>query len=65
MTDRPILTPAARALLAEALREGKAPTRGRRAAVAELAERGLLTSKRGKATLTPAGRFAACKEART
>ena len=65
MTGNQILTPAARALLAEVLREGKAPTKGRRAAVAELAERGLLTSKRGKATLTPAGRFAACKEART
>jgi hypothetical protein len=62
MTDRPILTPAARVLLAEALREGKAPTKGRSAAVAELVERGLLTSKRGKVTLTPAGRFAACKE---
>lgn len=65
MTGNQILTPAARALLAEALREGKAPIKSRRAAVAELAERGLLTSKRGKATLTPAGRFAARKEART
>ncbi|QEU08742.1 hypothetical protein [Paracoccus yeei] len=65
MTGHQILTPAARALLAEALREGKATTKGRRAAVAELVERGLLISKRGEATLTPAGRFAACKEART
>ncbi|QFQ88273.1 hypothetical protein F8A10_12205 [Paracoccus kondratievae] len=57
-----ILSPAARALLAEAYREGKASTKGRRAAVAELAERGRLISKRGKGILTPAGRFDAGKE---
>lgn len=56
------LTSDARNLLAEALREGKAPTKGRRAAAAELVKRGLLTSKRGKATLTPAGRFVASRE---
>ena len=59
MTDNAILTPAARAMLSEIQIKGQAPTKGRKAVVAELIARGFIAQERGVAKFTPAGQFAA------
>jgi hypothetical protein len=52
-----ILTPAARALLAEIHAAGSAKTKGRIKAADELAQKGLIHRTKGTATLSSAGRF--------